>query len=102
HGRRPARPRRRTARPGPGRPKKVEQAPQPLRQPQPRPLRLRLLGGLIVAVTTLYCSPARRTGKGRGREGAGLYPELAAFGISEGATPALASRVARTSALLPS
>jgi hypothetical protein len=63
---------------------------------------LRLLGGLVLAVTTLYCSPARRTGQGRGKEGAGLYPELAAFGISEGATPALASLVTRTSALLPS
>ena len=43
-----------------------------------------------------------RTGKGRGKEGAGLYPELAAFGFSEGSSPALTSRVSRQCALLPS
>jgi hypothetical protein len=43
-----------------------------------------------------------RTGKGRGREGSGLYPELAALGISEGSSPALASLVGRQCALLPS
>src|SRR5262249_55020979 len=48
------------------------------------------------------CGPRARTGKGRGREGAGLYPELAALGFSEGTRPALASRVARRTALLPS
>jgi hypothetical protein len=53
-------------------------------------------------VTTLYCGPAARTGKGRGREGAGLYPELAAFGFSEGASPGLLSLVGRQCALLPS
>lgn len=53
-------------------------------------------------VTTLYCGPAGRTGKGRGREGAGLYPELAVLGFQEGASAALASLVARTTALLPS
>ncbi len=35
--------------------------------------------------------PAVRTGKGRGKEGAGLYPELAVFGFSEGSSPALIS-----------
>lgn len=73
-----------------------------MRQPEARPLTLRLLGGLLLYVTTLYCGPAARTGKGRGREGAGLYPELAALGFSEGSSPALASRVARLTALLPS
>ena len=43
-----------------------------------------------------------RTGKGRGREGAGLYPELAVLGISEGSSPALVSLVGRQCALLPS
>ena len=51
---------------------------------------------------TLYCGPRRRHGHGRGREGAGLYPELAVLGFSEGVSPALASRVARQTALLPS
>jgi hypothetical protein len=43
-----------------------------------------------------------RTGRGRGREGAGLYPELAVLGISEGSSPALVSLVGRQCALLPS
>lgn len=64
---------------------------------------VRLLGGLVLCITTLYCGPkTRTTGKHRGREGSGLYPELAALGFSEGSSPALSSRVARMSALLPS
>jgi hypothetical protein len=60
------------------------------------------LGGLILWVTTLYCGPAARTGKGRGREGAGLYPELGVLGIQEGKSPALVYQVGRLTALLPS
>lgn len=63
---------------------------------------VRLLGGLVLWITTLYCGPKARTGKGRSREGSGLYPELAVLGFSEGSSPALASRVARMTALLPS
>jgi hypothetical protein len=65
-------------------------------------LTVRLLGGLVLWITTLYCGPKQRTGKGRGREGSGLYPELAVLGFSEGSSPALASHVSRLSALLPS
>jgi hypothetical protein len=61
-----------------------------------------LLGGLVLYLTTLYCGPTARTGRGRGKEGAGLYPELAVFGFSEGASPALLSLVGRQGALLPS
>ncbi|HLJ95401.1 MAG TPA: hypothetical protein VKU02_19650 [Gemmataceae bacterium] len=53
-------------------------------------------------ISTLYCGPATRTGKRRGREGSGLYPELAVLGIREGSSPALASEVGRLTALLPS
>jgi hypothetical protein len=63
---------------------------------------LRLLGGLVVWISTCYCGPAARTGKRRGGEGSGLYPELAVLGIREGSSPALASQVGRLSALLPS
>jgi hypothetical protein len=63
---------------------------------------VRLLGGLVLWISTLYCGPRARTGNGRGREGSGLYPELATLGFSEGSSPALASRVARMTALLPS
>ena len=50
---------------------------------------------------TQYCSPRERTGKGRGREGSGLYPELAAYRISEGCSPNVRSEVGRLVALLP-
>jgi hypothetical protein len=73
-----------------------------LRKPEKRPLTLRLLGGLILFVTTLYCGPRQRTGKGRGREGRGLYPELAVLGFAEGSSAALVSLVGRQCALLPS
>lgn len=52
-------------------------------------------------MTTLYCSPRGRTGKGRGREGSGLYPELAAYRISEGCSPNAQSEVGRLVGLLP-
>jgi len=72
------------------------------RRGEARPLRLRLFGGLLLWVTTLYCSPKLRTGKKRGREGAGLYPEWGLLGIQEGKSPALVREVGRLTALLPS
>ena len=63
---------------------------------------MRLLGGLLIYVMTIYCSPARRTGRKRGREGSGLYPELGVLGIQEGKSPALVRTVGRLTALLPS
>lgn len=60
------------------------------------------MGGLILWVATLYCGPAARTGKRRGREGAGLYPELGLLGIQEGKSPALVYAVGRQTALMPS
>ena len=56
----------------------------------------------MIYVTTLYCSPALRSGKGRGKNGAGLYPELALLGIHQGKSPALVREIGRLSALLPS
>jgi hypothetical protein len=56
----------------------------------------------VVWIATTYCGPKTRTTKGRGREGTGTYPELAALGIRKGATPALQSQVGRLTALLPS
>lgn len=73
-----------------------------LRAGEPRSIGVRLLGGLMIYVTTLYCSPARRTGNGRGKEGAGLYPELGVLGIQEGKSPALVREIGRLTALLPS
>jgi hypothetical protein len=59
------------------------------------------LGGLAITVMTLYCSPRGRTGKGRGREGSGLYPELAAYRISEGCSPNVQAEVGRLVGQMP-
>jgi hypothetical protein len=50
---------------------------------------------------TLYAAPRGRTGKGRGCEGGGLYPELAAYRISEGNSPNVQAEVGRLVGLLP-
>jgi hypothetical protein len=62
---------------------------------------VRLLGGLVITVMTLYAAPRRRTGKGRGGAGGGLYPELAAYRISEGNSPNVQAEVGRLVGLLP-
>jgi hypothetical protein len=56
---------------------------------------------LAITVMTLYCSPRGRTGRGRGREGTGLYPELAAYRISEGTSPNVQAEVGRQVGLMP-
>jgi hypothetical protein len=56
----------------------------------------------MIYVTTLSCGPSLRTGRGRRREGAGVYAELAVLGIQEGKSPALVRAVGRQTALLPS
>src|SRR5271165_5374537 len=74
----------------------------PLSRGRMRPLRIRLLGGLLVWVTSLYCAP--RSGWFRKREDnvPGLHIELAQFGFGKGCSPALESRVSRQAALNPS
>jgi hypothetical protein len=75
-----------------------------LKSPEKRPLRVRLLCGLLLFVTTSYCAP-RRNKKSVRQSGdchAGLYPELAAFGFGKGCSPALQYTVARIVALSPS
>ena len=76
----------------------------PLRAPQERPLRIRLLCGLVLFISTWYCAPRRsRQLAGQPREQqAGLYPELAALGFGKGCSPALQYTVARIVALSPS
>jgi hypothetical protein len=64
------------------------------------------LGGLAITVMTLYCAPRGRSGKGRGGkgrgiEGSGLYPELAAYRISEGSSPNVQAEVGRLVGQLP-
>jgi hypothetical protein len=80
------------------------EAAGPLRAPQARPLRVRLLCGLVLFVSTWYCAPRRgRQGVSQGHvQQAGLYPELAALGFGKGCSPALQYTVARIVALSPS
>jgi hypothetical protein len=58
---------------------------------------------LAITVMTLYGAPRERsnTGKGRGREGSGIYPELAAYRISEGSSPNVQAEVGRLVGQLP-
>jgi hypothetical protein len=81
-----------------------QEAAVPLRAPQARPLQVRLLCGLVLFISTLYCAPQRgRQGSSAGHERqAGLYPELAALGFMKGCSPALQYTVARIVALSPS
>ena len=62
---------------------------------------VRLLGGLVITVWTLYAAPRQRSGQGRGVEGTGLYPELAAYRISDGCSPNVQAEVGRLVGLLP-
>ena len=78
------------------------QAAQPLQSSEPRRLRVRLLCGLMLFITTGYCAPRRKKQKDSQERQAGLYPELAALGFGKGCSPALQYTVARIVALNPS
>lgn len=73
---------------------------QPLRKGRARSIQVRLLGGLMIWVTSLYCAP--RKSAGNTAAVSGLDIELAQFGFGKGCSPALESRVARQAALGPS
>lgn len=75
---------------------------RPLQKGRERTVGVRLLGGLLVWATTLYCPPKK---KRLGKElspAVGLNITLAQFGFGKGVSPALQSRVARQVALCPS
>jgi hypothetical protein len=74
----------------------------PLARGRMRPLRIRLLGGLLVWVTSLYCEPRRGWFRKAHEKVPGLHVELAQFGFGKGCSPALESRVSRQAALCPS
>jgi hypothetical protein len=59
---------------------------------------------LVLWVSTVYCAAftVRKSGRRRGCEGSGIYPELGWLGFLEGKSPALVRDVARQAALLPS
>jgi hypothetical protein len=77
-------------------------AASPLRSPQPCTLKIRLLCGLVLWITTVYCGPRRTKDTDSSEQLVGLYPELAALGLGKGCSPALQYKVARLVALSPS
>jgi hypothetical protein len=75
---------------------------RPLHKGQERTVRIRLLGGLLIWATTLYCPPKKRRFFKDTSPRVGLNTTLAQFGFGKGVSPALQSRVARQVALCPS
>jgi len=73
-------------------------------------LTITLLCGLAISIYTPYFVPRRDCNKAgrprgigkRGKEGVGIYPELASLGIREGVTASLQEEVARTTIFMPS
>ena len=74
----------------------------PLSRGRVRPMRIRLLGGLLVWVTSLYCEPRRGLFRKTEDKVPGLHVELAQFGFGKGCSPGLETRVSRQAALNPS
>jgi hypothetical protein len=75
---------------------------QPLARGRERTIRVRLWGGLVMWVASLYCEPRKGDHRSTTDRTSGLYVELAQFGFGKGVTPGLESRVARQAALCPS
>jgi hypothetical protein len=75
---------------------------QPLARGRERTIRVRLLGGLVMWIASLYCEPRKRSRYDEQQPRSGLYVELAQFGCGKSVTPGLESRVARQAALCPS
>jgi len=67
-----------------------------------RQIQVRLLGGLIIWVTSLYCATRKSWLRQSKEKGSGMYVELAQFGCGKGCSPGLQSLVARQAALCPS
>lgn len=74
----------------------------PLATGRQRKIRVRLFGGLMIWIASLYCAPRKKEGSLSRSSRSGLYIELAQFGCGKGVTPALESRIARQVAIGPS
>lgn len=75
---------------------------RPLTKGRERTIAVRLLGGMIVWATTLYCPPKKKRFRKDDQPRVGLDVTLAQFGFGKGVSPGLQSRVARKVALSPS
>lgn len=71
----------------------------PLKFGEDRQIQIRLAGGFTCFATTRYCAPIRKPGGDS--EVPGIDIELTQFGFSGGDSPALVSKVARTTAMMP-
>ena len=67
-----------------------------------RAVRVKLLGGLLVWVCSLYCQPRRKWMRKDTEKKPGVFLGAAELGISGGSSPGLISRVARQAAICPS
>ena len=74
----------------------------PLARGRSRQIQVRLLGGLVMWFTSLYCAPRKGWFGGADETVPGMYVELAQLGFGKGCSPGLQSRVARQAALCPS
>lgn len=72
----------------------------PLKKGEDRQIQVRLANGFVCHATTCYCPPLR--GTNQQDDTPGLDIELSQFGFSGGDSPALVSKIARTTALTPS
>ncbi len=75
---------------------------RPLQKGCERTVAIRLIGGMLVWATTMYCSPKKKRNDDDAEPRTGLDVTLAAFGFGKGVSPGLESRVARCVALTPS
>lgn len=75
---------------------------QSLAKGRERKIRLKLFGGLVVWIASLYCAPRKKRFRSPEETASGMYIELAQFGCGKGVSPGLQSRVARKAALCPS
>lgn len=75
---------------------------RPLQKGRERTIAVRLLGGMLIWATTLYCAPKKKRFGKDDQPRVGLDVALAQFGFGKAASPALQSRVARRVALCPS
>ena len=74
----------------------------PLAKGRVRNIRVRLLGGFVMWVSSLYCEPKKGVFRRTRPDATGLYIELVQFGFGKGVTPAVQSTVSRQAALSPS
>lgn len=67
-----------------------------------RKIAMRLMGGVMMWVTSLYCEPKRGLFRKADDQAVGLNIELAQFGFGKKESPGMETRIARQTAMCPS